>query len=566
MSTIKLWCRNRFTPFPLGSNLVFLVVFGVFLMDTPRASAQRMSIDELRTLLDNNSISSATIITHGYQTSDGAGDALMPLAQAIADRNGGWLIDYDVVGGRSFIDTTQSMLPTGMNEQRHAVVLFDWARESDEAVEGWVEGAGDSVFNLMVNLGLVNPKAGTGKELHLIGHSFGTAATSETVERLARYNIAVDHVTYLDPHEFDQAALPDDPSMTTLGKPAGYGATVWNNVDFADAYYETRGTNANGRDSFVVPRGRPIPGAYNVYLNDGFELPDDRNGTAQQSPYTDLSGDHSYVWSGFYRGTVQNGLPTGSPAPETAVAWNTTGYNFSQVGMREDDLIVRPDPVFFGAVPDQDHTYSNRNYATAAGAAAMGVGNPAAFTTAKYAPDWNKYTIFNGNFEFDPQSSLNPFSDDDNTPGWDTHSDNGGGAAETAAIGGNTFLVLTEATGRNSPSRTHDRMYVPHDVRRLLFDMAIPTAGMNDALNVLFDGKSLGTFSTMVVAANFATFSVPLTRNLRNDVKELMFRLDLVAGMGTPVVRIDNVRYSLVPEPACLVLLFSALGVFRRRI
>ena len=522
--------------------------------------AQQMSIDALRTALDKNSITSATIITHGYQTTDGAGDALLPLARAIADRTGGWLIDYEVVGGRSFIDTTQSILPSGMNEQRHAVVLFDWARESDEAVEGWVEGAGDAVFNLMVNLGLVNPKGGTGKELHMIGHSFGAAATSETVERLARYNIGVDHVTYLDPHEFDQAVLPDDPSMTTLGKPAGYGATVWNNVDFADAYYETRGTNVAGRNSVVVPRGRPIPGAYNLFLNDGSELPDDGNGMAAQSPYPpgNFSGDHSYVWSGFYQGTVEHGLPTGSPAPETAVAWSSTGYNFSQVGMREDDLIQRPEPLFFGAAPDQDHTYSNRNYATAAGAAAVGVANAAAFTSAKYAPDWNRLNIFNGNFQFDPQSNLIPFTDDDNTPGWDTHSDSGGGGAETGAVGGNTFLVLTETAGKNAPSRTHDRMYIPHDVRKLVFDLWIPTAGANDSLNVLLDGVSLGTLSTMTATAGFATHALALTQNFRNDVKELMFRLDLVAGMGTPVVRIDNVRYSLVPEPRSVYLLLMA--------
>jgi hypothetical protein len=215
--------------------------------------AQQMSIDALRTALNKNLVTGATIITHGFQFSASGGDALMPLAQSIAGRTTSWIIDYDVVNRRSFIDTNQSTLPGGMNDQRHAVVLFDWAQESFERTLGWAEGAGDALFNLVVNLGLADPKAGTAKELHFIGHSFGSAVTSEAVERLARYNIAVDHVTYLDPHEFDQPDLSDDPSMTTLGKPAGYGATVWNNVEFADTYYETRGTNVAGRNNDFVP-------------------------------------------------------------------------------------------------------------------------------------------------------------------------------------------------------------------------------------------------------------------------------------------------------------------------
>jgi hypothetical protein len=550
-----------------------LVVFvGCLSAVGARSSAQQMSIDALRAALDGNTVTGATIITHGYQPFDNAGDALMPLAQSVFDRTTSWLIDYEVVGGKSFIDVAGSTLPGGMNQTRHAVVLFDWARESDETKLGWVEGAGDALFNLVVNLGLANPKAGTAKDLHFIGHSFGTAVTSEAIERLARYNVPVDQATYLDPHEFDQPNLSDDVTMTTLGKPAGYGATVWNNVAFADTYYETRGTNALGRDNGIVPRGRPIPGSYNRFLDDGSELPDDGDGTQQQSPYPgDLSGDHTYVWNDFYRATVEKALPLNGKAPEGNVEWDKTGYNFSKIGLAADNTLARPAAEFFGAAPGQDHLYSDRNYATAAGAAGPQAPNAAAFTTAKYAPDWDRLSIFNGNFELDPQNPppfINPLNiDDDNTPGWDTHSDVGGGIAETATLTGNTFLVLTEASGYNGTSRTHDRQYVPHDARRLEFDLWIPTAGANDALNVLLDGTSLGTFSTMNATAGFAKQFVPLATTLRNNVRELTFRVDLTAGMGTPVVRIDNVRYSLVPEPAGAWMLAVAgcAAPFRRR-
>lgn len=526
---------------------------------------QQISIDALRSLLDDNTVTGATIITHGYQAFDSGGDALMPLAQAIHDRQSGWLIDYDVTGGKSYVQTVQSTLPGGMNEEGHAVILFDWARESDEAVEGWVEAAGDALFSLVVNLGLADPKTGIGKDLHFIGHSFGTAVTSEAVERLARYAVPVDQVTYLDLHEFDQPFLPDDPSMTLLGEPAGYGATSWNNVAFTDTYYETRGTNASGRNQALVPRGRPIPGAYNLFLNDGAELPDDGDGTMDQSPYTDLSGDHSYVWSGFYQGTVEQAVPTGQPAPEGAVDLTTTGYNFSKLGLLEDDALDRPNPVFFGAPPAQDHAYSDRDYATETGTPGFEVPDADAFTAAKYAPRWDRLTIFNGNFESAPQSPPNILGDDDYTPGWDTHTDEGGGISETATESGNTFLVLTETGNNSGTSRTHNRMYVPHDVRGLEFDLWIPTLGTNDAVNVLLDDTSLGTFSTMTMTNAFATQFVSIPQNLRNDVLELTFRLDLTAGMGTPVVRIDNVRYSLVPEPGTLALLLSPLALLVTR-
>ncbi len=89
--------------------------------------------------------------------------------------------------------------------------------------------------------------------LHFIGHSFGTGVTSEAVERLAAFSIPVDQVTYLDPHDFDESGIPidGDQRLFTLGKPAGYGATVWDNVAFTDVYYQTLQTSD--------PEGRPIP-------------------------------------------------------------------------------------------------------------------------------------------------------------------------------------------------------------------------------------------------------------------------------------------------------------------
>jgi hypothetical protein len=49
--------------------------------------------------------------------------------------------------------------------------------------------------------------------MHFIGHSFGTAITSEAVERLASFQKTVDLVTCQNPHDFDQNIIPIDGSQ-----------------------------------------------------------------------------------------------------------------------------------------------------------------------------------------------------------------------------------------------------------------------------------------------------------------------------------------------------------------
>src|SRR5688572_264563 len=88
------------------SLLYTLAVFSVTLV----AEAQTLSIEDATALLRNQTITGATIITHGYQLSNTGGDALRSLADAIHQRTGGWLVDYDIPGdGESaVIDFNQS--------------------------------------------------------------------------------------------------------------------------------------------------------------------------------------------------------------------------------------------------------------------------------------------------------------------------------------------------------------------------------------------------------------------------------------------------------------------------
>ncbi|MCA9137925.1 MAG: hypothetical protein KDB00_14235, partial [Planctomycetales bacterium] len=158
------------------------------------------STAEIASQLAPHTLTSATVITHGWQmlqqSNDSqlvAGDALMPLAQAIRIRsdleNGldasSWLLDYDVDGQLvGSFDTASSVLP-GMGtsgESGSLVVLFDWASGANRLGTGWVEAAGEALFTQLIDLGLVDPTNPTGTiPLHFIGHGLGAAVTSEAI-------------------------------------------------------------------------------------------------------------------------------------------------------------------------------------------------------------------------------------------------------------------------------------------------------------------------------------------------------------------------------------------------
>lgn len=195
--------------------------------------------------------------------------------------------------------------------------------------------------------GLVQPEY---LDLHVIGHGTGAVVASEAVERMAAYQIPVDHLTYLDPHDFDQGLVSDSAYRTDFaGQPLGYGAVVWNNVDFADVYYQTRGANSAGDDvtSTLVPQGRPIPGAVNFWIDpDGLSYLPDPSHSTNPTDYDEgnVLGDHRYLWEGFYLSTVNGqtpasnslaGLTKDTPSPATAIPANDIGYAFSRVKSSE---------------------------------------------------------------------------------------------------------------------------------------------------------------------------------------------------------------------------------------
>ena len=434
------------------------------------------STNFLATQLAGIDISNVTVLTHGFQLGDTDGDSMLDLALDIQSTQNSlspttqtFLLDYDISGaGRQGLfdvqyvrdDNGNSLLPVS-GATANIVLLYDWAPDSGEQSDGWGAAAGDSLFAMLVDLGLVDPSAGgENPDFHFIGHSFGTAVTSEAVERMARFGIPVDHVTLLDPHDFDQGLTYDTAQrLWTIGRPdsaeatTGYGVTVWDNVSFTDVYYETRGSNdGSGLPDAIVPQGRPIPGAYNRFLNDGEELPD-----ISENPYSLLfdgaSGDHSYVWNGFYRATVTGQLPADSPHPELPTNYADTGYAFSKIRM--DGGLgptsgQRPSPTFFDAF--QDHTWTDASY--------LGPLSPefqATVANQQFATNLNPLEVVNGDFsDVGPDNDSPSPTDIPRIPGW---SGQYGGGGRGSVSFDHLELTLQEHQHR----RVHNLQYIPRE-------------------------------------------------------------------------------------------------------
>lgn len=523
----------------------------------------------------------ATIITHGFQIRAGAGDSLLGLAEAIHSRAGGWLINYDVSGqGGSgcFVEDLHHDNHGDGDSLNEVVLLFDWAAEANESSNGWGEAAGDALFSMLVAMKLVQPGTGTSVPLHFIGHSFGTAVTSEVVERLAYFDITVDHLTYLDPHDFDQGlhfntqqelwklGKPHDSSRTSMNS---YGASVWNNVDFADAYYQTRGVGCPLSE--FVPEGRPIPGAINYWLDS--ELPPLPLLTGPCAllggPYSGGDSDHSFVWNGFYRDTV-NDLAS------------SRGYAYSRIA----DLQARPAALPFDPGPIKEtegeqnelqapnrpsyldslvsfysnslnHKWSSSSLVKREtgipndeGLQALGLNNKDEVVKGRWSPAWNPLAvtgdggnIVNGDFRVGP---LNPFKLI--RPGWSHHGGGGAGLIATS----NLMLGRIGPSAVVFGSRTHNWFYVPSNATHVTFDLQRIDLFPPNLIHVQLDPVAeelqarVWSIPGRVLSRDREPQYVPIPEHLRGQVITLTFEVDGLALLGAGV-RIDNVRLLGVP-------------------
>ena len=278
--------------------------------------------------------SSVTVLTHGFQPE-------LPFKPQTLLEDGRWLLDMaDQIiaagGGNEAIKGSNVLRydkPTGTWTTRVGtpavpvagqplVLLPDWWTESDVNDSGFSEAAADSFFASLVTLDKtlkVNSTDSIGRlfhsPLHFIGHSRGTVVTSEVLQRLGEYEDRVlsqqpgyspldIQFTMLDVH--DELNGPQESlkvwgvDWTDFNEPI---VKIWQNVDFADNYYQSIGTTS------FTPNGREVVGAdLNVQLNGlaGF-LKDDANFEFDLSHA--FIGPHSRVWR-WYAGTTDLTTPT----------------------------------------------------------------------------------------------------------------------------------------------------------------------------------------------------------------------------------------------------------------
>lgn len=520
----------------------------------------QLSIDAIFDRMQPNTITGATVITHGFTLNDDGGGYMLPLAQAIRNRllsqSGGnvWLLDYDLVNDGAtgeFNASTSVLPPIGSSSQSgHAILLHDWGPESNETSRWWAETAGDALFALGTGIGMFNPAAKSSAPVQFIGHSFGTVTTTEAVERLAGYGVPVDQVTLIDPHDFDQPGVPNSLSpnfdglqrMFELGAPDGYGATIWDNVIDADVYYQTRG-NQGGFVSLGTadPEGRPLAGAYNRHLDGAEELP-------AGNPYGifGTGSDHGYTWNTFYTATVTGVRPTGSMAPaDSSLDYTQTGWGHS---IHNTERVPTPAANFYGS--DQDHEWSEPLLVQPGGSpnptglAQLGLTSQQV-TDARWAPAFQPGDIANGDFESGSRTSVFV----DLVAGWSHHG--GGGDSkiltESTPSGDNRFMRLDTS----DDSRTHNYTYIPDTAEALLFDLRIPTPSVDDVLHVLMGNTLLAVLDLTTAVTDWTLQAIPIPQAFRDTVRT--FSLDLVFGANTansPQVDFDNFRFAIAPRLA----------------
>jgi len=218
-----------------------------------------MARPTLRRLEDREVPAGTTVITPGYTfpgtTQFGPDSWVRQMGNAIAGRHAGpeGILRYDFAAGKLFIDGGAEVPTTFAAGSDEYILYVNWESDSANGVPGWAEATAEGLYGTLVRYGL----AGPGRDLHFIGHSYGTVVNSETIQRFGYFDAQpVDQMTTLDPHDFYELFLFDPEANIAMPD-----VHVWSNVIHADNYYNTKGGTP-----LICPHGRAVTGAANIDL------------------------------------------------------------------------------------------------------------------------------------------------------------------------------------------------------------------------------------------------------------------------------------------------------------
>lgn len=254
------------------------------------------------------------------------------------------------------------------------VLISDWYKESDIDDSGFSEAAADSIFAGLMQLNKQEQNKIFSSPLHLIGHSLGTIVNSEILQRLGTYrpDIRNIHVTNLDIHDFSQ------PNLGRLGfswddfhEPE---VKVWDNVGFAENYYQILAENNLFYFASMTPNGRSLqrplyfPSEQNyypnvdleVFLNQKVGFQEDDAGNLNPTFTSAGVGPHSRVWR-WYAGTINLSLTKFETGKEPIFRKSGDERKFNYFGGDElYDATGQPHPWY---VPQENNLYQPEGFA-----------------------------------------------------------------------------------------------------------------------------------------------------------------------------------------------------------
>jgi len=491
-----------------------------------------------------------TVLVHGFVSFEnlsdvtpfdywGGGSNLRKLLERFGS---GKVWEYDP-GSGDYVDIT-SRIPgrditwTNSDLGQH-ILLFDWTDGSDEEESGQAEAAADALFASLMNFRFtgsqriisISPYAAV-RPLHFIGHSRGTVVVSETVQRLGRYNIRVNYVTYLDIHDFGQ---PDIRRDEFFHDPA---VQVWENIDYADAAYQQNPANMCG----VNPAGRRLAGIpMGVLQRDltGFT----RLGPLEPYQCTDHGRPHAWIKE-YYWGTVAT---NGGSANRPAIWYEAGNGNGTGSGFGFDLWWQRGG---FDQGPDPSLT---RVRCVVASDAVPYVWNP---PEENHASDRNDVPplLFNGDFELPNLDGGIGETEVNSLAGWRYLG--GGGNASVGSSDGNFYLeAKLDLTGNSVLLAHHNRFFLPLEARDLLFAINVPITPLtvfDEYLRVRVGSEVLGDFSVNNKTDGFQPHRVDLGNfpGLLGRINTLTFEL-FTAPLEEMKLQIDNIN--IVTEPTAWV-------------
>ena len=472
-----------------------------------------------------------TVITHGFDLGFTPPGWMFSMAEAILAEAG----DPSSCGaGGGPVGTVFQYLPStgewdfecgSATPNGEIVLIFDWADESDVlnegGTQGYAEAAADALYAALRDP--ILPVAFASVDLladpvHLIGHSRGTVVTSDCVERLASAGIAIDQVTFLDPHPVNGTldhpvlSLPDWLDRTPV---------YWSNVSFQDTYWRADGGGLNSSD---------FDGMSLSDSNVDFDLGPKIEGEAADPPL-----EHSEVRA-WYHGTVDQsatddgGVPAIDIDQDTGIggnAWydsptrSTTGFYYSSI-----------------------------------------TGGTRPSTATRSDPEYSPSEIYNGDFEI--VNDLGMFL--------------GVGHAGWRYQGGDKSGVLTAWNSLDPPpdstyyltlllgddTLTHNRLYVDGSMRFVRMDFRVSTPSLDDRFEVsLVDdtGSEVIGARDLKAVSGWHEIHVPIPGGRRGTMQRLRLRINGGGNGVQAVVDVDNLSFQPTSVPSVPVWGLPVLGL-----